>query len=180
MTREEDELLDLVNADDEVVGTVMREEHHADVETYNKRGEYWRGTGCFLVNAKQQIWVPQRQPHRKIAPDGLDFSMAEHVQSGESHLAGALRGMREELHLELAEDDLIALGKKLFKEFGCVMSIFIYQTDETPDYSREDYQKAWWMSVDELRQKLSSGMAFKNALPVWLVELERWFDEQKI
>lgn len=179
MHSEEDELLDLVNADDEVVGTVMREEHHANVEKYNERGEYWRGTGCFLVNSKNNVWVPLRQPHRRVAPNGLDFSMAEHVQSGESHIKGALRGMSEELNLELTESDLTPLGKKMFEKFGCVMSVYIYRTDETPDYSKNDYQDAWWMSTDELRAKIKAGEKCKDALPGWLSDLEGWIREQK-
>ncbi len=171
---EEDELLDLVNADDQVVGTVMREQHHENVAQYNERGEYWRGTGCFLVNSQNQIWVPKRQPWRKVAPGSLDFSMAEHVQSGESHLEGAVRGMKEELNLELKAGSLILLGKNVFKQFGCVMSMYVYRTDDDPDYSKDDYQSAEWMDLDSLRTKIASGVAHKTALPEWLDELERW------
>lgn len=170
---EEDELLDLVNAKDEVIGTVMREEHHANTDQYSSQGKYWRGTACLLVNSEGKFWIPQRQPDRRIRPNALDFSMAEHVQSGESHMAGALRGMEEELHLQLKEEDLELVGIKPFKEFGCMMSLYLHRTDEDPDYSKKDYQRAWWLSADEIRDKIKSGMDYKDALPIWLDEVEK-------
>lgn len=176
---EKDELLDLVNSEDEVVGTVMREEHHNNVAYYNARGEYWRGTGCFLINPNQEIWIPKRQPWRNVAPGGLDFSMAEHVQSGESHIQGAVRGMKEELNIEAAEVELLLLGKRLFEGFGCIMSMYIYLTNESPDYNRDDYQDARWMTAEELGSELGGGAFCKDALPTWLEELRRWLDEQK-
>lgn len=162
----------MVNADDEVVGMVMREEHHANPETYTQRGEYWRGVACFLLNSMNQVWVPRRQPWRKVAPGGLDFSMAEHVQSGESRMEGALRGMEEELYLAVDPADLVLLGKKVFESFGCLMSVYIYRTDEDPDYSKDDYQSAEWLSIDELRARIEDGAPHKSGLPEWLDEIE--------
>ena len=169
-----DELLDLVDADDNVIGTVMREEHHKDSDSYTRRGEYWRGTACMLVNSKKQLWIPLRQLDRRIAPGGLDFSMAEHVMSGESHIQAAVRGMMEELNMQVDEKELISLGKKTCDGFGALMEVYVYHTNEDPNYNKEDYQSAEWLSVDALRKKLTSGVRAKAALPLWLEELENY------
>lgn len=175
---EEDELLDLVGADDQVVGTVFREEHHENTERYNKKEQYFRGTSCFLVNSQKQLWIPRRQLSRKVAPGGLDFSMAEHVQSGESHIEAAVRGMKEELNLNVEQKDLIPLGKKVIEDFGCVMSLYVYKTDDDPDYSKEDYETAWWMSLDEFEAKLKSSVPYKAALPYWISVMSEWLKNE--
>jgi isopentenyl-diphosphate delta-isomerase len=176
---EEDELLDLVDRNDQVVGTVMRYTHHENSDEYTSKGLFWRGTGCFLVNSKGELWIPRRQPNRQVAPNGLDFSMAEHVQSGETFEQAAVRGMAEELNLNLKPKDLHSLGKKIFPAFGAIMSVFIYQTDEDPDYSKADYQDAWWISLDQLRDKLNQkSEKYKDALPEWLSDVEKYINEK--
>lgn len=169
---EQDELLDLVNINDEVVGTVMREEHHAHDREHTKAGHYFRGTAALLVNSKKQLWIPTRQPHRKVAPSSLDFSMAEHVMSGESHVEAAVRGMEEELHMRVKPSDLELVDKKVFDDFGCMMTLFLYRTDEEPDYSVDDYQFGEWLSLAALEQRILSGALYKSALPQWVEVLK--------
>lgn len=173
---EDDELLDLVDTNDNVVGTVEREAHHVDPESYVRKGQYFRGTTCILVNSQNQVWIPKRQPWRKVAPDGLDFSMAEHVKSGEDHSDGAIRGMSEELGLNVQAEELILVGKKVFDDFGCVMSLYEYRTEKTPEnYSKVDYQDAWWMSLDQLEERILSGEKHKTTLPYWITVLRERF-----
>lgn len=171
---EADELLDLVNKDNEVVGTVMREEHHANVEKYNVRGQYWRGVAAFVINESNEIWVPRRQPWRKVAAAGLDFSMAEHVKSGESHIEGAVRGMDEELDLQVTNGQLEKVVENLFEEFGCLMYIYLYRSNQDPNYSTDDYQSAEWLSIDEFIAKLREpGEKYKSGLPLALEKLKQ-------
>lgn len=175
---EEDELLDLVNANDEVVGTVMRSVHHDDIKKYVENGQYFRASGCILVNSKNQIWIPKRQENKQVAPGGLDFSMAEHVESGETYLQATLRGMQEELNMRISEDEITKVGKKFFDTFGAVMELYVLKTNKAPDYNPKDYQDGWWMSIEELRGKIKEGVKCKDALPFWLDDLERAIDEQ--
>ena len=172
--QEADELLDLVNKDNEVIGKVMREVHHANVAYYTARGEYWRGVASFVVNSEAKVWTPTRQTWRRVAPDGLDFAMAEHVQSGEDHLAGAVRGMKEELNLDVDADDLEQLVQFVSDAVGCIMRIYVYYSDETPNYNTDDYRSAEWLSIDELKGQLQApGAKFKNLLPEALEALEQ-------
>lgn len=171
---EADELLDLINKNNEVVGTVMREEHHANVARYNALGQYWRGVAAFVINEKNEIWVPRRQPWRKVAGGGLDFSMAEHVKSGESHLEGAVRGMEEELNIQVADDELELVIEHLFEDFGCLMCIYLYRSNTTPNYNTDDYQSAEWLSIDDLiRQLKQTDQKYKSGLPVALEKLKQ-------
>ena len=159
---ESDELLDLVTADNKVVGTVLRKEHHANVEYYNSRGEYWRGVACFLLNSSGQLWIPRRQDNLDIAPSGLDFSMAEHVTSGEEHLQGAVRGMAEELTITAEESELHQVAEFIAFPIGCLMRIYMYRTDKDPTFDRRDYQSGQWLYPHEVSAMLDKPTEIKK------------------
>ncbi len=164
---EADELLDLVDAQNNTVGTVMREAHHKNIDAYNKKGQFWRGVACFLVNPKDEVWIPRRQPWRTITPGGLDYSMAEHVKSGESHLEGAVRGMQEELNLQVHPTDLKKVAQLFVKQIGCIMEVFILETDTNKvNFNTSDYQSGEWLSIDSLKAKLEDPHeTYKSAMP---------------
>ena len=55
----------------------------------------------------RQVLLQQRAASKRIAPNAWDLSCAEHLQPGETFREGAVRGLREELALEVDADDLI-------------------------------------------------------------------------
>jgi len=67
---------------------------------------YARFVVAFVVN-KKQIWVSIRGLHKSITPSGCDFSVAEHVLSGESYEQAIQRGFAEEANLRISPTDLL-------------------------------------------------------------------------
>jgi hypothetical protein len=59
------EVLDIVNADDEVLGTYSRS------EVYAHGLEYVRVVEALIQNSKGQFWIPIRLDSKKIAPGGM-------------------------------------------------------------------------------------------------------------
>ena len=74
-----DELLDLVNEHDEVVGQVRRSEAWA-------RRLPVRGVNAFVRNSRGQLWFPRRTADKRHYPNCLDMSVGGHVESGEDYL----------------------------------------------------------------------------------------------
>ncbi len=103
-----DELLDLVNNNDEVIGTVWRSQYH---ELVKKKLGYIRAVEMLIQNDKGQLWIPKRTAEKRIAPNCLDYSMGGHVSSGETYLQSALREIEEELNLNLTKNDLLFVKK---------------------------------------------------------------------
>jgi isopentenyl-diphosphate delta-isomerase len=68
----EEEVLDLVNENDEVVGTIT---HDKVFDFKNVAPYYLRAVNAFIINSDGKLWIPRRTAHKKIAPDGLDFSV---------------------------------------------------------------------------------------------------------
>lgn len=130
---ENDELLDLVDIDDIVVGTVRREDM---VKVgYKSTQGYVRFAEAFLLNGKGEIWVPIRGMHKAIAPGGCDFSVAEHVLSGESYEQAIERAFLEEAGMKVDYAALIPIGKlsptdsPYTNQFTCISYVTVKAQD---------------------------------------------------
>jgi isopentenyl-diphosphate delta-isomerase len=163
ITPDYEEVLDLVDENDQVVGTIL----HSEVfDEANLQGRYLRASNLFIINSEGKLWVPKRLATKKLAPNGLDYSAGEHVGSGESYVDAAVRGAAEELNLHIEPEDLELMFKtspdpKVAPYFD---TNFLYRSDDVPAYSPDDFQSWAWMSPEELLQQLDSGTPAKKSL----------------
>ena len=82
------ELFDIVNINDEVIGTMDR-------ETAHKNRQLHRVAAVYVFNASGQLYV---QLYKKSG--GLyDHSVGGHVSKGETYMQGAVREAKEELDI---------------------------------------------------------------------------------
>ena len=158
-----DELLDLVNEQDHIVGTIWRSEYD---RLESEDLGYIRAVDMFIQNAKGDIWIPKRTAHKKIAPNGLDYSAGGHVSSGETYVEAMIKEIDEELNLQVSEQDLELLGTLGPSTDGLryFRNIYRLRTDETPQYNPDDFVSAEWMSVDGLISVIESGVAAKHSI----------------
>lgn len=160
---EENETLDVVNKDDKVTDAIKRSEIRSLFGS--DQGRYVRYANCFLQNSEGKLWIPIRTATKKIAPNGLDFSASEHVQSGETYLQAILRGLNEELNISADEADITFVGKvPPNEERRSFSSIYVVKQDIAPNFNRDDFVSYEWLSVAGLRQRLSSGVEAKYDL----------------
>src|SRR5882762_10507171 len=110
---DDDELLDVVDDNDLVVGTIT----HANAYTpEGLNGCFIRASNCFIINSKHQLWIPRRTADKKIAPSGLDYSAGGHVGAGESYEVAMVRELAEELNLRIEPSELLFIGKQTPKD----------------------------------------------------------------
>ncbi len=88
-----EEILDVVDADDRVVGRATRGEIHA-------RGLMHRAVHILLFDGKGDLFLQKRSLAKDENPGLWDSSAAGHVDSGEDYLACARRELGEELGLD--------------------------------------------------------------------------------
>ncbi len=98
-----DELLDVVNDDDEVIGVERRGDIHAQRLMH-------RAVHILLFNSDGEIFLQKRSLSKDEQPGKWDSSAAGHVDSGEDYLGCAIREINEELGI-VADRPLQALFK---------------------------------------------------------------------
>jgi isopentenyldiphosphate isomerase len=102
-----EEIFDVVNERDEVIGRAPRKEVHA-------RGLLHRAVHVLVFNARGEVFLQRRSMQKDKHPGVWDSSASGHVDSGEDYDACAMRELNEEIGLRVAHPP-----KRLFKMDGC-------------------------------------------------------------
>lgn len=84
------EYFETFDDDENPAGLVARDEVHA-------RGLWHRSAHVFLFTSGNLLYVQRRAADKDLYPGRWDFSVGEHLKPGETYLAGARRGLAEEL-----------------------------------------------------------------------------------
>jgi isopentenyl-diphosphate delta-isomerase type 1 len=103
----QEEIFDVVNERDEVIGHLSRKEVH-------RQGLRHRAVHVLIFNSKGEIFLQKRSMLKDNFPGTWDSSAAGHLDSGEEYDACARREVREELGL-----DLKALPEKVLRIEAC-------------------------------------------------------------
>lgn len=170
------EILDLVDINDKVIGQIT---HEAAFDIVNDGSGYLRAVNAFIINAEGKLWIPRRTATKRIAPNGLDFSVGEHVMSGESYDDAIVRGFAEELNMQINIDQLerynISKPKPNFAPYINVN--YLLHSDSEPQYNSNDFVSAEWLSPTELLNRMRSGELGKASLIEAAEELIRYQSE---
>ncbi|MEX0331957.1 MAG: NUDIX domain-containing protein [Puniceicoccaceae bacterium] len=97
-----DELFDVVDNADRVVGVARRADVHA-------KGLLHRAVHILVLRKDGAIFLQQRSMEKDSHPGKWDSSASGHLDSGEGYAEAAVRELREELGVEV--DDLIEIGR---------------------------------------------------------------------
>lgn len=156
-----EELIDLVNEHDEVIGTTSR----ADIYARGLRN--YRVVHAFIKNSAGKLWIPRRSPTKKMYPNGLDYSIAGHVESRESYDEALIKEAREEAGLDLRTTayQQIASFNPHTHEVHCFQRVYEILSDETPNFNPDDFSGYEWLTPEEVIQKFESGDTGKDDIP---------------
>jgi len=90
-----DEIFDIVNDRDEVIGQSTRREVHG-------QGLRHRAVHVLVFNARGQVFLQKRSMAKDSAPGCWDSSCSGHLDAGEDYLSAAVRELIEEIGLKIA------------------------------------------------------------------------------
>jgi isopentenyldiphosphate isomerase len=157
---QDDEILDIVDENDCVIGQKKRS------EIYRQRLCNFRVVNAFVVNSLGQLWIPRRSAHKSIFPLCLDVSMGGHVETGETYEYALQRELKEELNLELNMVNIRFLGYLIphQHQVSAFMKVYEIKSDSNPDYNKNDFIESFWLSPDDLIEWLHSGKPAKSDL----------------
>ena len=156
-----DELLDLVDEQDRVIGAMRRSEVYA-------RGLHnIRVVNLFIKNSKGELWIPRRTAHKRSYPLYLDMSMGGHVEHGETYEETFVRELKEELNIDAAECDARLLGylTPQAHDVHAFMKVWEIQQDQAPRYNPDDFVEYFWLTPVAFFHRLAEGEKSKSDLP---------------
>ena len=139
-----EEIFDVVNERDEVIGRAPRSEVHA-------RGLRHRATHVLVFNPRGEVFLQKRSMMKDRQPGMWDSSASGHLNSGEGYDACAVREVREELGVTLAHplERLFKLdaGEATDQEF-----VWVYRVrDEGPfTLAPEEIECGGWFAPAEV------------------------------
>lgn len=160
-----EEYLDIVDSSDTVIGILPR------TEVYKKSMNNFRVINAFLVNDKNEIWIPRRSASKKLFPLCLDASVGGHVSSGETYDEAFARELLEELNIPIDKYPYKYIGKLTphTHTVSAFMNLYIIKTNDEPLYNTEDFVTSYWFSEQSFKDAMDNGDVAKGDLPI-LVE----------
>lgn len=76
----------------------------------HKKGLYHHTAHIWFYTSKQEILLAQRSSKKIICPLLWDVSVAGHIDAGETPKQGAVREIKEEIDVDITENDLKLIG----------------------------------------------------------------------
>lgn len=170
-----DELLDVVDDQDKVIGQVTRSKMWSD------RIKNVRVINAFLINDNNQLWIPKRTAFKRMFPSCLDFSVGGLVMAGESYHETFARETLEEIGLDIA----LLPYSFLFSltpyrdNVSSFMYVYCIRTNITPNYNKNDFESYEWMSIEALKKSIQSGIPVKDDLHIVLLHFESYLHRKE-
>lgn len=163
-----DELLDIVDRNDNVIGQKYRS------EVYQLGLRNFRAINAFLINEDKKVWIPRRTKHKDRFPLCLDASVGGHVSAGEQYDQAFVRETSEELNINVLDLTYACCGKLTphTDQVAAFMNVYVMHSNIEPDYNRDDFVSADWYDIVTLQEVLKNGgERAKDDLPLLLEHL---------
>jgi isopentenyldiphosphate isomerase len=139
-----EEIFDVVNEHDEVIGQAPRKEVHAKKLLH-------RAVHVLVYNASGQLFLQKRSMLKDTAKGKWDSSSSGHVDSGEDYDPCAIRELREEIGLHLS-----APPERILRIEACADTgqefVWVYRcTSEGPFVLHpEEIERGDWFTPEEI------------------------------
>jgi isopentenyl-diphosphate delta-isomerase type 1 len=145
-----DEIFDLVNERDEVVGRAPRREVHA-------RHLRHRAVHLLVFNSAGEVYLQKRSMAKDLSPGLWDSSCSGHVDAGEDYDAAAVRELGEELGLKVS-----AVPPRWFRIEACAETgeefTWVYRLAHdgpvTPDPA--EIERGEWVAPAEVTRRVEA------------------------
>ena len=143
-----DEIFDIVDHSDTVVGSASREEVH-------KSGYLHRSTHLLVFDSNNRVLLQKRSDEKDTFPGRWDSSVSGHVDSGEMYDQCVIREAFEEIGISLVE-----IPEKLFKIDACEETAqeftWVYRTihDGPFHINEREVSGVEWFALEEVDRML--------------------------
>ena len=145
-----DEIFDIVDENDRVIGQRPRREVHRD-------GHKHRAVHVLVFNSRGEIFLQKRSMTKDTFPGSWDSSASGHLDSGEDYDACAIRETREEIGLILQTPP-----QRLFKIDACQDTgqefVWVYRCESEGPFTLhpDEIERGGWFSPEQVTRWMQS------------------------
>ena len=149
----DEELLDLVDADNTVIGTVARSRVHGEPALRH------RAVHVLVYDDRDRLLLQKRSSAKQIQPGKWDTSVGGHLAAGESYLAAAVREAAEELGLAIDAAALAPVHEYVWRSAVETEHVASYRIENGGPFRPhpEEVDEVRFWSPEELRGAAGSG-----------------------
>ncbi|MHB8522364.1 MAG: NUDIX hydrolase [Limisphaerales bacterium] len=163
-----EEIFDVVNERDEVIGQSPRREAH-------RLGLKHRAVHVLVFNARGELFLQKRSMKKDNHPGAWDSSASGHLAAGENYDACAVRELHEEIGLALDRPP-----ERLFKIDACAETgqefVWVYRCESEGPFvlHPEEIERGGWFTAGHITRWLHEQPGdFAGAVPVIWQRLHR-------
>jgi isopentenyl-diphosphate delta-isomerase type 1 len=141
-----EEIFDVVNERDEVIGRETR-------RTVHRTGLRHRAIHVFIFNARGEVFLQKRSMSKDSSPGLWDSSASGHLDCGEDYDACAVRELREEIGLNVNE-----CPRRVFKIEACTQTgqefVWLYEGASEGPFTLhpEEIERGDWFSREHVTE----------------------------
>jgi isopentenyldiphosphate isomerase len=143
----DNEVLEIIDSDDNVIGTATRAEIH-------ESGLMHRAVHIFVFNPAGEIYVQMRSESKDRHPGKLDSSAAGHVDPGESYHDAAVRELHEEISVSSDLKEAFRVKPSEITDQESVV-LFTTSTDQEPIPNPDEAQWGKFIRPEELTRMMN-------------------------
>ena len=149
-----EELLDVYTRDGRYLGIKTKSECHTE-----NPGFYHKPAWTWAYNSNGEILVQKRAMCKKRFPGLWDMPCAGHVDAGETSKQGAIREAKEEIGVDVKEEEIKFWFEYIEDDCWEIGQVFLFKCDKKIDefiLQKEEVELVKWLSFDEFKELLYS------------------------
>jgi isopentenyldiphosphate isomerase len=154
-----EELVDIVDADDQVLAVVPRSRMRAE----NLRH---RSVGIMIVNHVGEILIHRRADTKDVWPGWWDLAVGGVVASGESYDDAARRELAEEVGVEAVALDHLSSGHYEDDDVRAIVHTYCVVWDGPVVLNDGEVVEACWVGMAELRRRVATDRFVPDSLAI--------------
>lgn len=150
ITDDQNEVFDLIDKNDQVIGQATRGECHRDKSLIH------RCIGVFIFNEQGELYLQKRSMTKDLHPGVWALSVGGHPKKGQTYEKGAKEEMKEELGIEAPFEKI---GKYCYQGETETEMFVVYKATHNGPFklNPEEIEKGKFFDLDDLSRKVKLG-----------------------